>query len=95
LYGYDLNSQDKGAAVSERVTVTIELDAESVAAAEAAKIGLSRLLTDALRRHLPYLHAAERAEADRKWREENRKAIEAHNKLIEEHGLFSDGVRMF
>jgi antitoxin CcdA len=75
--------------------VTIELDAESIAAAEAAGIDLSQLLVEALRRRLPNLHAAERAELDRRWQEENRQAIEAYNEMIEEHGLFSEGMRTF
>jgi len=30
-----------------------------------------------------------------RWREENRAAIEANNKRIEEEGLWSDGLRQF
>jgi post-segregation antitoxin (ccd killing protein) len=47
--------------------VTLELDAESIAAAKAAGIDLSRLLVDALRRRLPNLHAVERAKLAREW----------------------------
>ncbi len=75
--------------------VTLELDAELIAAAKAAGIDLSELLVQALRRRLPNLHAAERAELARRWQEENREAIEAYNRMIEEEGLFSDGMRMF
>lgn len=76
--------------------VTIELDAESIAAAKAADIDLSKLLVEALRRRLPSLHAAERAELARQWQEQNREAIEAYNRMIEEDGyVFSDGVRTF
>jgi antitoxin CcdA len=76
--------------------VTIELDTESVAAAKAAGIDLSQLLVQALRRRLPNLHAAARAELARQWQEENREAIEAYNELIERSGfVFSDGVRTF
>jgi len=76
--------------------VTIELDAESIAAAKAAGINLSQLLVEALHRRLPNLHAAERAEVARRWREENREAIEAYNQMIERDGyVFSDGVRTF
>jgi antitoxin CcdA len=31
----------------------------------------------------------------RKWREENREAIQAYNERIEKRGAFSDGVRRF
>jgi post-segregation antitoxin (ccd killing protein) len=44
--------------VGERIS--IELDPESIAAAKEAGIDLSELLTEALRRRLPKLHAAER-----------------------------------
>jgi antitoxin CcdA len=76
--------------------VTLELDAESIAAAKAAGIDLAQLLVDALRRRLPNLHAAERAKLARQWQEENREAIEAYNRMIEQDGfVFSDGVRTF
>ncbi len=75
--------------------VTLELDAESIAAAKAAGIDLSELLVQALRRRLPNLHAAERAELGRRWLEDNREAIESANRMIERDGLFSRGVRTF
>ena len=73
----------------------IELDAETIAAAKAAGINLSQLLVEALRRRLPHLHAAERETAAREWYEENKAAIDSHNKYIERHGLFSDRMRKF
>jgi antitoxin CcdA len=74
--------------------VTIELDPESIAAAREAGINLSELLVQALRRRLPHHHAAERAEAARRWQEENREAIEAINRMIKQDGfVFSDGAR--
>jgi antitoxin CcdA len=75
--------------------VTIELDSEAIEAARAANIDLSELLIAALRRRLPTLHAAEREQAARAWYEENKEAIDSYNKFIEQHGLFSDGVRTF
>jgi post-segregation antitoxin (ccd killing protein) len=76
--------------------VTVELDAESIAAAKAAGIDLAQLLVQALRRRLPTLHAAERVELARRWQEENREAIEAYNQMIERDGyVFSDGARTF
>lgn len=30
-----------------------------------------------------------------RWGEENREVIEAYNEYVEEHGVFSDGVRAF
>lgn len=75
--------------------VTVELDAEIVAAARRAGIDLSELLRRALRRHLPQLDASEREQAARQWYEENKEAVDAYNDMIEKHGLFSDGVRTF
>ena len=76
--------------------VTLELDAEVLAAARDAGLDLSELLSRAVRRHLPQLGAAESAALDKQWQEENREAIEASNRMIEEDGfLFSDGYRMF
>jgi post-segregation antitoxin (ccd killing protein) len=75
--------------------VTLELDSESIAAAQEAGIDLSQLLVEALRRRLPKLHAAEREAAAREWHEENKEAVDSHNQFIATHGLFSDGLRKF
>ncbi len=75
--------------------VTVELDAELIAAAREAGVDLSELLSRALRRHLSKLNAADRDQAAREWYRENKEAVDAYNELIEAHGLFSDGVRMF
>jgi antitoxin CcdA len=76
--------------------VTVELDSEALAAARAAGLDLSQLLAEALRRRLPNLNAAAREEEARKWYEENKEAIDAYNKMIEEDGfVFSDGARTF
>jgi|SRR3954464_12432769 len=76
--------------------VIVELDAESIEAAREAGIDLSELLVHALRRRLPKLHAGEREAEARKWYEENKEAVDATNKMIEEDGfVFSDGVRTF
>jgi post-segregation antitoxin (ccd killing protein) len=76
--------------------VTLELDSESIAAAREAGIDLSLLLVEALRRRLPKLHAVEREAAARKWYEENKDAVDAVNKMIEQDGyVFSDGARSF
>jgi antitoxin CcdA len=42
-------------------------------------------------------HLAEvvRKERWRRWREENKAALEDHNRRIEEEGLWSDGLRLF
>lgn len=80
--------------MNERITV--DLDAEALAAARAAGIDLAKLFSDALRRQLPQLDAAARQKAALQWYEENKAAVDAYNQLIETDGfLFSDGVRTF
>jgi len=75
--------------------ITVELDVKAIAAAREAGIDLSELLSRALRRLLPQLDASERQQAARQWYEENKAAVDAYNEMIETHGLFSDGVRIF
>jgi antitoxin CcdA len=79
--------------MNERVTV--ELDAEVLAAARNAGLDLSELLSRAVRRHLPQLNPAEREKAARQWYDENKEAVDAYNEMVEKHGLFSDGYRTF
>jgi antitoxin CcdA len=72
--------------------VTLELDSEAIAAAQAADLDLSAVLLEALRRKIPTLHAEGRAARAQAWLEENRNAIEAYNRMIEEDGfVLSDG----
>jgi antitoxin CcdA len=75
--------------------VSIELDSEAVQAAAEAGLDLSQVLTQALRRQLPHLHAEERAKAAQEWYQQNKEAIDWYNRFTAEHGLFSDGVRTF
>lgn len=58
--------------------------------AEAKRLGLDpgRIAEDALR-------SAVADEKARRWAEENREAIEAHNAWVEEHGLILAKYRMF
>lgn len=74
---------------------TIELDSETLARARAAGIDLSDVLTRALHRELPKVSDADRKRAAEQWYAENKEAIDALNKLVEKHGLFSNGARMF
>jgi post-segregation antitoxin (ccd killing protein) len=53
------------------------------------------LLRRAWRQLLPQRDASERQQAARRWYEENKQAVDAYNEMIEAHGLFSDGARMF
>lgn len=56
--------------------------------ARARKINLSHTLEVALAAELKRQREAE-------WLEQNKEAIEAYNREIAEHGLFSDGFRQF
>jgi antitoxin CcdA len=75
------------AAVPKRAT-NVSIRSDLLAAAREAGVNLSATLERALTEEL--------AEAKRKkWREENREAIQAYNEHIEKHGVFSDDVRRF
>ena len=82
--------------MNKREKVALELYSEAIAAAEAAGLDLSAVLLEALHRKIPTLHAEDRAAQARAWLEENRSAIEAYNRMIEQDGfVFSDGARTF
>ncbi|MCX8085273.1 MAG: type II toxin-antitoxin system CcdA family antitoxin [Rhodocyclaceae bacterium] len=66
----------------------LSIRADLLEEARAYKINLSQTLEAAL--------AAEiKKEKERRWLEENRAAIEAYNREVAEHGLFSDRFRTF
>jgi len=73
--------------------ITREVNARALAAARDAGVDLSKLLTEALLRRFPCADSSEQRRAARDWYEENKEAIDAYNELLEEHGLFSDGMR--
>lgn len=75
------------AAVPKRAT-NVSVRSDLLAAAREAGINLSATLERAL---MEELAAAKR----KKWREENREAIQAYNEHIEKHGVFADDVRRF
>jgi len=81
--------------MNERVTV--EVDAETLKRAREAGLDLSGVLARAIHRALPPppLSDAERKKAADAWYRENKEAVDASNELMEKHGLFSDGARMF
>jgi antitoxin CcdA len=66
----------------------LSVQAELLEQAKAYKINLSQTLETAL-----VAEVKRRREAE--WLEENKAAIEAYNKEIAEHGLFSDAFRTF
>ena len=66
------------------VNVTVAEDV--LAEAKRLKMNLSQVLEDELRKLVT-------EEKTRRWQEENREAIEAHNRFIEKHGIWSEKYR--
>lgn len=68
--------------------VNLSIDADLLAQAREARLNLSALLEEALSKQV-------RAEEERRWRQENKAAIEAANGFAEEHGVFGEDFRPF
>ena len=66
--------------------VNLSVDAEILAAAKAQGINLSAALESELRR-------LTKEERIKRFQEEHREAIEAYNRFIEEHGIWSEEYR--
>ena len=66
----------------------LSIRADLLEEARAYKINLSQTLEAAVAAEL-------KKEKERRWREENRAAIDAYNRHIERDGLWSDGMRLF
>ena len=71
---------------SRKRAANVSIDAEILAEAKAMGINLSQTLEGQLRKQVT-------AEKNRRWSEENKEAIEAHNRFIEEHGIWSEKYR--
>jgi len=74
--------------VQEKVRTNVTLDPVLFAQAKARQFVLSALLEDAIRLKL-------KAEAEQEWLAENAPAFEAYAREVEQHGVFSDGKRLF
>ena len=74
--------------MASKVRVNLTLDEALVAQAKAVGVNLSAVAEEAIR-------LKTRAEESRRWIEQNRSALEAKAKLVEEQGLWSDGLRLF
>jgi antitoxin CcdA len=73
---------------SPKRATNVSVRSDLLAAAREAGVNLSAVLERAL--------TEEVAEARRrKWREDNREAIEAYNEHVEKHGTFSEDTRTF
>ncbi len=77
----------RGHSVPKRAT-NVSVRGDLLTAAREAGVNLSATLERALTEALAEVKR-------RKWREDNHNAIAAYNEHIDEHGVFSDGVRSF
>lgn len=68
--------------------VNVTVNSELLTQARALDINLSAVLETAL-------EALIRSRLEEQWREENRPAFDAYNKYVDEHGVFSAGLRSF
>jgi antitoxin CcdA len=66
----------------------LSINSDLLEQAKALNINLSRTLEQGLEEQI-------RAEKRKRWLEENREGIEAYNRHVEEHGVFSEGMRTF
>lgn len=64
-------------------SANLSINSDLLRQARELKINLSRTLEERLIEIL-------RAERAQRWKEENREAMEAFNRFVEEHGLFND-----
>ena len=71
-----------------RKATNLSVRADLLSEARTLGINLSRTFELALGEEL-------KKERERRWREENRAAIDAYNRQVEERGLWSDGLRLF
>ena len=73
---------------SAKRAANVSINSELLRKAKALNINLSATLESALG---DLVKARERE----LWKQKNKVAIEAYNRLVEKHGTFSDGVRPF
>jgi antitoxin CcdA len=76
----------RGAKPAAKRAVNLSIDAEILAAAKAQGINLSQTLEDELRRKTEDARV-------KAWRNENRAALDSHNRFIDENGIWSDAYR--
>jgi antitoxin CcdA len=66
--------------------VNVTVDEHILADAKELGLNLSQVLEDELRRRVT-------EERTRRWQEEHREAIDAHNRFVEKHGIFGAKYR--
>ena len=77
---YDIHAAKKA--------TNLSINSDLLKKAKSFKINLSKNFES-------YLNQLVREQEEKKWIEENSKAIETFNKRVEETGVFSDGLRSF
>lgn len=73
---------------SNRKSAEVEIDADLFTEAESLSLNVSHAAEIGIK-------AAIKAEHERRWKEENREAIESSNRWVEEHGLPLAEYRQF
>ncbi|MFN3312135.1 MAG: type II toxin-antitoxin system CcdA family antitoxin [Hyphomonas sp.] len=74
--------------MTRKTRVSVTIDEALVAKAKAVGVNLSAVAEEAIR-------FKTQAEEMRRWADENRAALQAKARQIEEEGLWSDGLRLF
>jgi antitoxin CcdA len=72
----------------QKQPVNLSISGDLLNQARSAELNLSSILEMALQQKLRQL-------ARERWLAENRAGIEAYNEQVEQHGVFSDGLRTF
>jgi len=72
----------------QRKATNLSLDQRVVAEAKELELNVSRIAEEAI-------SDAVRAERNRRWKEENREALESWNEWVREHGLPLEKHRLF
>lgn len=75
-------------ATAAKKPANVSINGDLLQKAKALKINLSATLEAALIESI-------KAHQRELWKAENRNAIAAYNQLVEQHGVFSDGLRGF
>jgi antitoxin CcdA len=73
---------------ARKQSANLSIRSDLLRQARARKINLSKTLEESLEEIL-------KKQDLQTWVEENRKAMEASNRFVDEHGLWSDGLRLF
>ncbi len=73
---------------ARKQSANLSIRSDLLRLARARKINLSKTLEESLEEIL-------KKQDLQTWIEENREAMEAANRFVEEHGLWSDGLRKF